>query len=78
MIYLKTNEEVERMRDDSVIYANTGNGNPPDDLDDEDAEGFETLDAEGNIEEEFDEPAEDFEEEVSEDDDTITDLGEDL
>ena len=74
----KATEEVERMRDDSVIYANTENGNPPDDLDDEDAEGFETLDAEGNIEEEFDEPAEDFEEEVSEDDDTITDLGEDL
>jgi DNA-directed RNA polymerase subunit beta len=68
----KATEEVERMRDDSVIYANTENGNPPDDLDDEDAEGFETVDSEGNIEEEFDE-------EISEeDDDTITDLGEDL
>ena len=73
----KATEEVERMRDDSVIYANTENGNPPDDLDDEDAEGFETLDSEGNIEEEFDEPADDIEESI-EDDDTITDLGEDL
>ena len=73
----KATEEVERMRDDSVIYANTESGNPPDDLDDEDAEGFETLDSEGNIEEEFDEPAEDVEESI-EDDDTITDLGEDL
>ncbi|MBR3177030.1 DNA-directed RNA polymerase subunit beta [Candidatus Saccharibacteria bacterium] len=73
----KATEEVERMRDDSVIYANTGNGNPPDDLDDEDAEGFEMLDSEGNIEEEFDEPAEDVEESIDEDD-TITDLGEDL
>lgn len=73
----KATEEVERMRDDSVIYANTENGNPPDDLEDEDAEGFETLDSEGNIEEEFDEPADDIEESI-EDDDTITDLGEDL
>ena len=75
----KATEEVERMRDDSVIYANTENGNPPDDLDDEDAEGFETLDADGNIEEEFDdEPVENVEEESYDDDDTITDLGEDL
>jgi len=75
----KATEEVERMRDDSVIYANTENGNPPDDLDDEDAEGFETLDADGNIEEEFDdEPVEDVEEESYDNDDTITDLGEDL
>ena len=35
------------------------------------------LDSEGNIEEEFDEPAEDVEESIDEDD-TITDLGEDL
>jgi DNA-directed RNA polymerase subunit beta len=74
----KATEEVERMRDDSVIYANTENGNPPDDLDDEDAEGFETLDAEGNIEEEFDDEPVDDVEESFEDDDTITDLGEDL
>jgi DNA-directed RNA polymerase subunit beta len=76
----KATEEVERMRDDSVIYANTESGNPPDDLGEED-EGFETLDADGNIEENFDEPVEADEENAEEDfaeDDTITDLGEDL
>lgn len=78
----KTTEEVERQRDDSVIYAQTESGNPPDDLGDED-DGFEISDDEGNIiEEEFDdEPADDVEDDIEpemEDDDTITDLGEDL
>ncbi len=76
----KTTEEVERQRDDSVIYAQTGNGNGDDD---DDLEGFEITDSEGediedDSEEEIADTEPDIGEEEFEDDDTITDLGEDL
>ena len=69
----KTTEEVERQRDDSVIYAQHEEAAPPEDLG-ENADGFELEDSEGNpLDEEEIEVSEDFDEE-----DTITDLGEDL
>ena len=69
----KTTEEVERQRDDSVIYAQHEETAPPEDLG-ENADGFELEDSEGNpLDEEEIEVSEDFDEE-----DTITDLGEDL
>ncbi len=76
----KTTEEVERQRDDSVIYAQTGNGNGDDD---DDFEGFEITDSEGEVieddsEEEIVDTEPDIGEEEFDDDDTITDLGEDL
>ena len=76
----KTTEEVERQRDDSVIYAQTGNGNGDDD---DDLEGFEITDSEGEVieddsEEEIVDDEPDIGEEEFDDDDTITDLGEDL
>ena len=76
----KTTEEVERQRDDSVIYAQTGNGNGDDD---DDLEGFEITDSEGEVieddsEEEIVDTEPDIGEEEFDDDDTITDLGEDL
>ena len=76
----KTTEEVERQRDDSVIYAQTGNGNGDDD---DDLEGFEITDSEGEVieddsEEEIIDDEPDIGEEEFDDDDTITDLGEDL
>ena len=69
----KTTEEVERQRDDSTIYAQHDEAVPPDDLG-ENAEGFELEDNEGN-------PLDESEIEVEEnfdDEDIITDLGEDL
>jgi DNA-directed RNA polymerase subunit beta len=69
----KTTEEVERQRDDSVIYAQHEEAAPPEDLG-ESTDGFELEDSEGNpLGEEEIEVSEDFDEE-----DTITDLGEDL
>ena len=77
----KTTEEVERQRDDSVIYAQTSDEEetPPDDLG-ENAEGFGLEDSEGNpLDEEISDSFEDEDIEDSfDDDDTITDLGEDL
>ncbi len=77
----KTTEEVERQRDDSVIYAHTSDEEetPPDDLG-ENAEGFGLEDSEGNpLDEEISDSFEDDDIEDSfDDDDTITDLGEDL
>lgn len=85
----KTTEEVERQRDDSVIYAQK-DGIPPEELVD-DGEGYAEDDAESDDEEdaiydgdddgeaEYDDPT-DIEDEAAfdVDDDTITDLGEDL
>ena len=69
----KTTEEVERQRDDSVIYAQHSDEEaPPEDLG-ENAEGFGLEDAEGNPLDEEIEVEEDFD-----DEEVITDLGEDL
>jgi DNA-directed RNA polymerase subunit beta len=76
----KTTEEVERQRDDSVIYAQHDEaGAPPEDLG-ENAEGFELEDSEGNpLDESEIEVDEDFGNDSNFDDnDVITDLGEDL
>ena len=84
----KTTEEVERQRDDSVIYAQKEEI-PPEELVD-DGEGYAEeaaedddeedaiYDSEDNSEAEYDESDVEDEAEFDVDDDTITDLGEDL
>ena len=84
----KTTEEVERQRDDSVIYAQKEEI-PPEELVD-DGEGYAEeaaedddeedaiYDSEDNGEAEYDESDVEDEAEFDVDDDTITDLGEDL
>ena len=84
----KTTEEVERQRDDSVIYAqkeeippeelvDDGEGYAEEDAEDDDEEDA-IYDGEDNSEAEYDESDVEDEAEFDVDDDTITDLGEDL
>ena len=84
----KTTEEVERQRDDSVIYAQKEEIPPEELVDDgeeyaeeateDDDEEDAIYDGEDNSEAEYDESDVEDEAEFDVDDDTITDLGEDL
>lgn len=66
----KATEEIERNRDDSVIYANTDGGNPPDDESLEEESDLIDVSSEDEIDEDFGDE--------NSDEDITTDLGEDL